>query len=337
MRRSRRRVLPSSGAAVTFVVAGFVVVVVLLLGLSPSLNPIALLSGHGFDVEVPAVGDLTQTRALLTLERSRLRGRVDFAYSSSVPRGLVMGQRPRGGTDLRRDSVVRLVVSRGPSRVVVPALAGVPESQAKRDLERLGLEVKVDRRPDEVVPKGQVVRQDPPAETVLSGGDTVHVVVSQGPLIRSVPDLAGVAVEGAMFTLGRAGLALGTVSQADDAAVPTGAVIGTNPPAGTLIDRDSPVDVVVSNGPPPVAVPSVVGGTQTNAVDQLTRLGLVVGEVSAFGIPDDPAAGTVLEQLPPAGTLLRLGEVVTLTIRRAAIPTTTTAPPAPVPPTPGGG
>ncbi|MCC6224879.1 MAG: PASTA domain-containing protein, partial [Microthrixaceae bacterium] len=219
----------------------------------------------------------------------------------------------------------------------VPALAGVPESQAKRDLERLGLEVKVDRRPDEVVPKGQVVRQDPPAETVLSGGDTVHVVVSQGPLIRSVPDLAGVAVEGAMFTLGRAGLALGTVSQADDAAVPTGAVIGTNPPAGTLIDRDSPVDVVVSNGPPPVAVPSVVGGTQTNAVDQLTRLGLVVGEVSAFGIPDDPAAGTVLEQLPPAGTLLRLGEVVTLTIRRAAIPTTTTAPPAPVPPTPGGG
>lgn len=134
MRRRRPHVFVSSGAVSTFLTAGFVLVAVLLLGLSPSLNPIALITGHGFDVEVPKVSELTQTRALLTLERASLRGEVGFAYSAAVPRGLVLRQRPRAGSELRRDSVVRLVVSRGPSRVVVPALAGVPESQAKRDL-----------------------------------------------------------------------------------------------------------------------------------------------------------------------------------------------------------
>ncbi len=329
------RVLPSTGAAATFTVTAFVIVAVLLLGISPSLNPIALITGRGFEVSVPSLDRLTQTRALMTLEQADLVGSVTFSYSSSVPRGLVSAQRPSAGSDLRRGSTVGVTISRGPSRVPVPDLSGVPESQAKRDLKRLALVAKVERLPDEVVPKGRVVRQDPAPETIVSGGDTVHLVISAGPLVRKVPELVGIAVEGAMFDLGRAGLALGTVSQADDDQVPLGAVLSTNPPPGTLLERDSKVDVVVSSGPPPVAVPAVVGGTQANATDQLTRLGLVVGEVSAFGAVDDPGAGKVLDQSPPAGTLVRRGQVVTLTIRRAAIPTTTTAPPTPPPP--GGG
>lgn len=339
MKSPRGRVLPSSGAVPTFAVAGFVAVAVVLLGLSPSLNPIALLTGSGFDVDVPQLRDLTQTRALMLLDQSDLGADISFAYAATVPRGLVVGQRPPAGATLRRGTRVAVVISRGPSRVPVPALAGVPESQARRDLKRLGLVAKVERRPDEEVPKGRVVRQDPAPDTIISGGDTVHLVVSAGPLVRKVPELAGVAAEGAMFDIGKAGLALGTVTQADDPKVPQGAVISTDPPAGTLLERDTPVSVVISNGPPPVAVPAVIGATQANAADQLTRLGLVVGEVTAYGEPNDPAAGTVLDQSPPAATMLRQGQVVTLTIRRAALPTTTTAPPLPPPPTPtpGGG
>ena len=332
--RGRPRILPASGAIPTFAVAAAVLFAVLLLGVSPSLNPISVLTGHGFDVDVPDVVELTQPRALLQLEAVPLGGRVTFAYSSDVPRGIVITQVPRAGARLRRDSTVRLVVSRGPNRVTIPSVVGEPEAQARRALRRVGLRSKVERVNDEVVPKGDVVRQDPGKDVVVSGGERVQLVVSLGPFVRTVPELAGTAVEGALFNVGKTGLALGTVTTADDANVPEGAVIATDPPAGATVPRDTPVNVVVSNGPPPVAVPGLVGGKQANAVDQLARLGLVAGEVSSFGQPGDPGDGTILAQSPAPGTMVRRGQVVTLTVRRAAIATTTTAVPAP--PAPGG-
>jgi serine/threonine-protein kinase len=305
-------------------VTGIVLVVVVLLGLSPSLNPIAVVTGRAFDVTVPDVVELTQPRALLALEEVPLRGRVSFAYSSSVPRGIVAAQSPRRGTEVDRDSTVHLVVSRGPNQVSVPGVVGEPEGQAKRDVRAVGLVPKVKRQNDETVPKGKVIRQEPDADVVVSGGERVELTVSLGPFVRTVPPLAGTAVEGALFTIGKTGLALGSITQADDASVPEGAVISTDPAAGTSLPRDTPVNLVVSNGPPPVAVPQLVGGTQANAVDQLTRLGLVAGEVSSFGAPGDPDDGKILGQSPAAGTKVRRGQVVTLTIRRPAPATTTT-------------
>jgi len=317
--------------------AGFVIFVIVLLALSPSLDPIAVITGHGFDVEVPKITGLTQTQALLTLEHIRLRGDVRFVYSSTVARGLVISQSPRPRGQLRRGSIELVAVSRGPDRVSVPALTGEPISQARRDLRRLGLLVRSKKNNDETVPKGSVVSQSPAPGTVVSGGQLVQVVVSSGPIIRTVPNTGGMALEGALYTIGRAGLALGTVSQADNPTVPADAVISTDPVQGALVARDTPVNVVVSNGPPPVAVPNLVGGQQTNAASQLAALGLVAGEVSSFGQPSDPQDGLILDQNPVAGTLLRPGQVVTLTVRRAALATTTTTAPGAPPAVPGPG
>jgi serine/threonine-protein kinase len=310
---------------VTFATLTVLLFAAVLLGLSPSLNPIAVLTGDGFDVDVPRVVELTQTQALLDLEAAKLRGEVDFGYSSTVARGIVISQEPTAGRRAPRGSPVRLVVSRGPSRIPVPDLAGLTEKRAVARLADLGLESSVDRVNDEVVPAGAVIRQNPPAGEILSGGQRVALVVSLGPVERTVPQVSTISLEGALFTLGKAGLTLGTVSYADDARLPEGAVIGVLPSPGTVVPRDTPIDVVVSNGPPPVPVPSLVGGTQANAASQLAKLGLVAGEVSSFA-PSAAADGTVLAQSPAPGTLLRVGQVVTLTVQRAApaaAPTTT--------------
>ena len=325
--RGQRRVLPSSGAVPTFAVAGIVLAAVVLLGVAPTLDPIALLSGDGFKVTVPEVAEQTQPRALLRLEEVPLEGRVTFAHSSSVPRGIVAAQTPKPGTRVGRGSTVRLVVSRGPNQVSVPSVVGEAEGQAKRDLRRVGLVPRVERLNDETVPKGQVVRQSPGPDVVVSGGERVDLVVSLGPFVRPVPDVVGMAVEGAMFTIGKSGLALGELRHADDPNVPEGAVIGTEPIAGTTLERDTPVNVVVSNGPPPVAVPGLVGGKQANAVDQLARIGLIASEVSSFADPGGAEEGTILSQSPAPGTLVRRGQVETLTIARPSL-ATTTAPPA---------
>jgi serine/threonine-protein kinase len=320
----------------TFIAAGFVIFVVTLLAVSPSLDPIAVITGHGFDVELPKITGQTQTQALLQLEQIRLKGDVRFRYSSTVARGIVVAQRPAAHGQLRRGDSAVLFVSRGPNRVPVPNVVGEPVAQARRDLGRLGLGVATKKANDETVVKGSVISQTPAPDVVVSGGEKIHLVVSAGPLIRTVPAVAGIAAEGALFTIGKAGLALGTVTQADNATVPAGAVISTDPAQGALVARDTPVNVVVSNGPPPVAVPNLVGGKQTNAASQLSALGLVAGEISSFGAPGDPQDGLILDQNPAAGTMLRKGQVVTLTVRRAAVSTTTTTVPAAPPPAPGG-
>jgi eukaryotic-like serine/threonine-protein kinase len=71
------------------------------------------------------------------------------------------------------------------------------------------------------------------------------------------------------------------------------------------------VTLTVSSGVKPVIVPSVVGLSQGEAVDQLTRLGLkpVLQNVSS-----DRPSGTVVAQKPPADQEVDKGSEVTLNI-----------------------
>lgn len=340
----QRRVGPAAGGARRGsrgggVIVGCLVVVAglfgLMLGFSPTLNPVDLLTGKGFDVVVPKITGLTQTRALIVLENGRLEGKVSFAYSATTQRGLVMSQSPAAGGTVGRGAAVDVVVSRGLSRVSVPDLIGQDESAATATLATYGLEPRVDRVNDETAPKGQVFGQKPQAGVVTSGGTSVNLTVSLGPAQRAVPDLARLPTEGALFLLGKSGFTLGPVTFADNNDVQTGAVIGTDPAASTMLDRDAKVGLVISSGPAPVAVPDMTNRRQQDAAKELGDLGFVVGEITQIGLPGDPQDGVVLGQSPAPGVQLRPGDVVSLTVRRAAKPTPTSAPTtAPPPPTP---
>lgn len=180
--------------------------------------------------------------------------------------------------------------------------------------------------------KGLVISQDPTAGHTVLGGTKVTLEVSSGPAIRTIPDLKGLPLEGASFRLGQAGLALGRLTLADNAQVPQGSVISTDPPAGQQRPRDTPVGLIVSSGAPAVGVPSVVGLDQKTAADRLSAVGLLVGQVIQVGAVADPDDGKVLAEVPAPNTLLKPGQVVTLTVRKAAPRPTTTVPPTTSPP-----
>lgn len=329
--RQRQRLPSRTGTAP-------VVIALVTLGLlasvfvfSPTLNPVDLLAGRFLEVPVPKLVGLTQDRALVELERSRLHGNVAFVYSSTVPRGRVVKQRPLASATMRRDSTANVYVSRGPAYVTLPDLVGQRRSDALATIRKLGLKVAEERMNDETVPTGDIMSQAPLSGTVVEGGTVISLQVSTGPITRTVPELTSLPIEGAAFSLGKAGFQLGTITLADNPIIRKGGVVGTDPPAATVLPRDTPVNLVVSSGPPPVAVPKVTGITQTAAAEELTRLGLIVGEVTQTGAVADPLDGVVLAQNPEPGTQLRPGDVVTVTVRRAAIPPPT-LPPTTIPP-----
>ncbi|HQF94499.1 MAG TPA: PASTA domain-containing protein, partial [Microthrixaceae bacterium] len=245
--RSRQR-LPSRTGTLPVVIAlvtlGLFAVVFVF---SPTLNPADLLAGRFLEVPVPKVTGLTQDRALIELERGRLHGDVHFVYSSTVQRGKVVRQKPLAASSMRRDSTADIYVSRGPEFVPLPELVGQKRSDVISTIRELGLEVAEERVNDETAPAGDVIAQSPAPGTVVEGGATVSISVSTGPMTRTVPEVTGLPIEGAAFNLGKAGFQLGTITIGDNPTVKKGSVVGTDPPAGTVLPRDTAVNMVISS------------------------------------------------------------------------------------------
>ncbi len=143
---------------------------------------------------------------------------------------------------------------------------------------------------------------------------TVRVTDSQGAYAEqsfmvnltttgaSVPNVVGLLLPAAETALAAAGLGARVLNEVYDLA-PTGTVLAQDPAAGAPnIAVSAAVNLTVSKGPQPVAMPFVVGQQIATAYATLGALGLTVNVTSAFSatIP----AGEVMTQAPAFGTLL---------------------------------
>ena len=152
------------------------------------------------------------------------------------------------------------------------------------------------------------------------------------PPTVQVPDVSGMTEADARTALGAVGLT-STVAQANDPTVPQGQVISSDPAAGTDVDQGSAVTITVSLGPGTVAVPNVVGLTESDAKALLTSLGLAPSSVQAAS--DTVPAGSVISVDPAVGAQVAPGDSVQLTVSTGpAAPTQSPSPSQSTSPTP---
>ena len=90
-------------------------------------------------------------------------------------------------------------------------------------------------------------------------------------------------------------------------------MISSNPTAGTNVTVGSAVNLLVSTGPPQVAVPNVVGQTQAAATTVIIGAGLVLGTVTTAPNSTVPA-GSVVSSNPTAEAGVYVGSAVSLVI-----------------------
>lgn len=205
----------------------------------------------------------------------------------------------------------------GPAGVVsLPDVANVPLAEARAALDAEGLAAPTTAEVfDETIGAGLVVGTDPRAFSEVRRFERVELIVSKGPELFRVPNLLGSTETDAAAQLREAGLSVGGVVKEYDESVPSGDVIQQVPEQGAERRRNSSVDLVVSLGPAPIAVPDVVGLSEQDAVATLKGAGLDA-EVSAtrdYSATVPP--GAVLAQ-EPSGTEVRRGTPVTLTLSR---------------------
>lgn len=199
-----------------------------------------------------------------------------------------------------------------------PATTGLTQSQAEAAIREAGLVPRTSTGHSDTVPAGLVVQTDPAAGVEQLRGSEVALVVSAGR--PTVPDIkAGTDSGTATAAVQDADLTpvIGTDQEFDDA-VPVGAVLRTDPAAGTELAVNAEVTLIVSAGPRPIVVPQVTGQSQAEAEKALTDAGFTVGAVTkAFDARADP--GDVLRTAPTVGSTAARGSPVDLTVADSVV------------------
>jgi serine/threonine-protein kinase len=243
---------------------------------------------------------------------------------SSRPSGIVIGENPSGGAKADKNSTVSLSVSQGPSAVNVPSVVGYSESAARASLRKHHLTSRVVTRSSSQYSAGQAIGTDPPAGQPVAPGTQVTLFISSGPAKKQVPDVTGLSQSAARAQLTSAGFTVTTTKQTSNTVNP-GDVISQSPPGGTNANPGSTVNIVVATAPKKVAVPSVVGQTESSAASQITGAGLKVVHKTQ-NVADKTQNGKVISQTPAAGQTVKPGSTVTLVVGHYTPTNSTTTP-----------
>jgi len=195
--------------------------------------------------------------------------------------------------------------------VTVPFVEGQVERLAVQNIHKAGLKPNVIRKNNADVEKGRVYDQQPGAGEKLPRGNVVTIYVSLGVPFRSVPDVVGESQADAEAALEARGL------RADAHTVPSnqpeGTVVAQSPSAGERVREDSVVRINVASGPQPVAVPSVVGRSYSDALAELQAAGFAVRRVD---VESPQPAETVVDQDPGPNTVQPKSSTVTLKVSK---------------------
>ncbi len=212
-------------------------------------------------------------------------------------------------------AALAIVLTQSSKSVSVPSVTDQTEQAAGAALRSAGLNPVPSLAPSTTVPSGLVIRQAPAAGSVVKKGSRVSIVVSGGPSSAPLINVAGLSAAKAEARLHKAGYK--TTKKAESSkTLEAGLVIGTEPPAETEVQEGRLVTLLVSSGPAPVRVPDVTGQSQEAAEATLTNAELAVGAITRR-VSSTQNPGTVLAQSPAAGSSVRVGDKVELTVARA--------------------
>jgi serine/threonine protein kinase/beta-lactam-binding protein with PASTA domain len=191
----------------------------------------ALVTQAWTDVE-PQLQDTLPEIAFTTVEQ----------FDNDLAAGTVIGFDPPAGTDLKRDQVVKVIVSKGHAPVAVPDVTGQTPEQAQANLEGLGFTVnRGDDGRSAQVDAGEVMAVSPgPADGAQPFGSTVTIQVSAGLPQVQVPDVTGKKADEATQILEGAGLKVDATSFFGNK------VRGQVPAAGEVVEQGTTVKILVS-------------------------------------------------------------------------------------------
>ena len=287
-------------------------IIALALAVSVGIGGWWIVLGPGAKVSVPSVIGASLDKANSLFSPLGLKSEVaERVFSEEDAEGLIIAQNPVGGDKTDPNGTVKLTISKGPERYVVPQLIGLTPEAAVNAIAKFPLKTgTITEVFNTEIPKGFVISAEPAPGKKVRRDVAINLVVSKGIETLAVTSFVEKSGEEALTELTDAGFDV-TVSYAFDEKIIPGGVISQTPAAGD-VPKGAKIKLVVSKGSAFTTIPTmgIVGQTQIKATQILKDLGLVV-KVKTLGATKNKK---VINVLPKAGTKVKRGSTVTITV-----------------------
>jgi serine/threonine-protein kinase len=217
------------------------------------------LTESGSRATVPDVRNMSYDNAEVELRNAGLRATRSYnvRYLPDVRPDLVIDQSPEAGAVVKPGRSIYLVLNRQDKPIYpMPDLVGRTETEARQELERLGMIVSqvqnqsVSAREQD----GRVLSQSVQPEVSLRLGSAVTFIVGRfeqepvGMRRVTVPDIIGMSTDQARSVIVRNGLSVGKISyEHSDLLVPDTVII-QKPSANAMVQFGQPVNLTVASG-----------------------------------------------------------------------------------------
>ena len=158
---------------------------------------------------VPSLANLNLEEVETALSDSGLKlGEVTYEYSSDVKKNLTISASPGFGQPARPNSIVAIVLSKGPAPVAVPDVTGQSSETAVGTLNSAGFKsIVITKVYSETAASGLVISQTPLALSMQLPKTKITLTVSKGVRPVSVPNIIGLSKTQAIDSLTNAKLA----------------------------------------------------------------------------------------------------------------------------------
>jgi serine/threonine-protein kinase len=169
------------------------------------------------------------------------------------------------------------------------------------------------------ITKNHVIYQNPSPGSEIKKGRDVRIIISKGPKLISMPQLITLPIQQAILILEENALCRGNISKTHHKNITEDQVIAQTPSAGSMIPRETCVDLLVSSGSRKKAfkMPDLSGLSLDEAIHIIERVNLNVGEINSSFRKNKPRR-IIVDQNPLPGYRVVIGSIVNLSINRKA-------------------
>ena len=133
---------------------------------------------------------------------------------------------------------------------LVPNFIGMDYTQVQNNREYTSMYLfYVTEEYSDTAPAGQIIQQEPSADTVLKAGETIRLVVSKGPQMAEMPNIIGFTQDGAVKELEARGLVASCFMVVNDGSYASGCVVRTSEEPGTKVKVGTVITVYIAADP----------------------------------------------------------------------------------------
>lgn len=174
-------------------------------------------------------------------------------FDSSTPAGTVLEQNPAAGSKVREGKIVRVTVSQGGEKVLVPSLAGLELREAEIQLRQKNLALgELSEIYSLRFAQNRVVSQDPEPNGVAEKNSLVSLTVSKGSPPEGtllVPDFTSKPLEEAQKWAKSHKVEISSVVQESSLQGSPGTVLRQDPRADSVLNKSASLKLVVVSNP----------------------------------------------------------------------------------------